>query len=425
MSGALQAVFQNLRSFGAPTFFANLYPGRGRSTFTDSSGSIFVSGIQDLTNVVQIAKYDTSGNLQFQKKSDLTSDQRMLLDNSGNILVSRGGGSNLSVQKLDSLFNYIWQVNLTGWPAGVSGVNVSSGGICSDSSGNVYATALVQQNCLYSLVVAKFNSSGALQFSTTLTDNYQPTSRPNIVVASSGSIYVSATSPPQGTLIKLNSSGTIVFRRTITNATTSCKFSDLVIDASENIYLSGQYLADGVRFFSDCGMVVKYNSSGTLQWHNVLDYGVISNFLGIGIDSAANVYLTGQLATDNSIPLVKYNSSGTIQWQRNFSSSARNSVGQDMAVAADGNPVFVGATDAASLDNRFIFGKFPENGSKTGTYTLSALSWIYAATSGTSSTPGGAVYGSTTGTQSSISLSSTATSNTTTTSSLTTGTVIL
>ena len=73
--------------------------------------------------------------------------------------------------------------------------------------------------------------------------------------------------------------------------------------------------------------IAKLNSSGAIQWqkHFIYDSGYFNNFDDVGLDSSNNIYAVGALGyhtgANNSGRygfLVKYNSSGSVQWVRRF-----------------------------------------------------------------------------------------------------------
>jgi hypothetical protein len=178
-------------------------------------------------------------------------------------------------------------------------------------------------------------------------------------------------------------------------------------------------------------LVAKYDSSGTRQWNRYLS-APGGNPVGIGeaaisIDNDSNIYVTGNYLFDYNFFMVKYNSSGTLQWQRQITNSGRRVTGQTFcAGVSDGSPVFLAPTvNTCNADRRQFLAKIPASGSKTGTYSLSGISWVYAASSLSSSdftgnyTSPGSTSSQPTYTTSDVSSTDTASSLTTATTSLT------
>ena len=82
---------------------------------------------------------------------------------------------------------------------------------------------------------------------------------------------------------------------------------DIILDSSENIYAVGCTNSYGRGNEDIC--IVKFNSSGMLQWHTWGENGDDSGF-GIAVDSLDNIYFTGKTNSFGSggddIVLVKY-----------------------------------------------------------------------------------------------------------------------
>jgi hypothetical protein len=164
----------------------------------------------------------------------------------------------------------------------------------------------------------------------------------------------------------------------------------VAIDSSNNVYITGYYLSTSIVTLKNASgntqvdssvtlppstpsstnqalFLVKYNSSGIVQWATFLNG--TSNDIGysIAIDSSNNVYITGQYASSASVTLknasgngqvdssitlpiatlailiMKYNSSGIAQW----------------ATYLDGNSSDIGNSIAIdSSDNLYITGQY-------------------------------------------------------------------
>jgi hypothetical protein len=412
----------------APSFMANLYGGLARSVVTDSSDNILMLGYDTNNQYVNIAKYTNAGVLVYQKQTSVsgTSGNRIAIDSSGNMAVGTVGGGQQRLLVYDSTGALTWQRYISGWPSGCSGATPQSGaGVCFDPSGNVYIGTPVYYACLYGYTLSKFNSSGTKQWSRTFTNNLNSNPYTSLASDSAGNIYFTTGRVPgsgyyTGTLVKVNSSdGTTIWNRFVD---LPCNYpntygQDVVVDSSDNVYMTGNL---GTNSF-----VAKYNSSGTNQWVKQASFGAQSYSYGVSVDTSGNVYLTGHYLFDYKMYMIKLNSSGTEQWQRQMTAntSGWKSYGEDAHVDSGGNPVFVGTLNNAA-DNRMFIMKPPSDGSATGTYTLSGLSWTYSASSASISTPS-VTLGTGGPSNSAISLSASASSYTVSNGSLTTGTTIL
>ena len=143
-----------------------------------------------------------------------------------------------------------------------------------------------------------------------------------IATDSSNNYYFAFTFNLQGTgnrgiLAKYNSSGTIQFQRLLTSAGNDTRLTQVGLNpAGTFVAAGGALVASG----SYVGLVTLYNSSGTIQWQRQVPLSGGSMLCtGICMDSSNNVYATfNGSATANNGYVLKWNSSGTLQWQRQF-----------------------------------------------------------------------------------------------------------
>jgi hypothetical protein len=197
-----------------------------------------------------------------------------------------------------------------------------------DSSGNVYfvGSKMTSGSNFDRIVVVKYNSSGTLQWQRILDAAAGPSSSGSqgiaITIDSSGNVYIcgrsysSSTFKAESLLVKLNSSGTIQFSSFLTE-NLSVILNAIVLDSSNNIYVCGE-----LNPFSNANIVVfKYNSSGTLQWQREL-YGASNDRShGIALDSSDNIYVASMVDNSTKATIFKLNNSGTLQWQRKLTTS--------------------------------------------------------------------------------------------------------
>jgi hypothetical protein len=153
---------------------------------------------------------------------------------------------------------------------------------------------------------------------------------------------VGATNDGDILIAKYNSSGTIQWQRTLGGASGDYG-NGIAIDSGDNVYVTGRTSSQGAG--SDDIVIAKYNSSGTIQWQRTLGGASTDVGFGIAIDSGDNVYITGytnsQGAGNFDFIIVKYNSSGTIQWQRTLG-GASSDVGYGIAIDSGDNVYITG-----------------------------------------------------------------------------------
>lgn len=355
-------------------------------TAFDSSGNVYVVGysIDSPTSYSRglLVKFNSSGALQWQKVLGGTNNlyfYSVAIDPSNNIYVTGYGQiANIwyiVIAKYNSSGGLLWQRSL-----GPVYNGSLPNGIALDSSGNVYIAASSQSGSINRAVIAKYDSSGTIQWQRELYSLTTPPYALRIGVDSSGNSYVGGriyNSEWNLFVLKYNSSGVIQWQREITSGSSTSDLTlSIAIDSSSNSYIVGW--TDGPT--ANDGFVVKVDSGGTLQWarsfrDQIYNQGI--NFNGVATDSSNNIYATGFSSangTSRDVQLVKYDGSGNVLWQRILYTSGFE----------DGFGIRVSPANVISVSGRRIVSYFqtldflvPTDGSKTGTYS----SWTYAASS--------------------------------------------
>lgn len=361
-------------------------PGRGIAV--DSSGNVYLSGVSNAsgTNDLQIAKYNTSGVIQWQRTLGGVTDETnfgIALDSSSNLYVC--GYSNVSgtydalIAKYDTSGTIQWQRRLDGGSGDTLAISVAV-----DSSSNLYVLGYATVSSANGFLIAKYNTSGAIQWQRRLSGGGNVGR--GVSVDSSGNVFVTGYATfTTGDLqiAKYNTSGTIQWQRRLGGVPGASELGySAAMDSSGNVYVAGFTTAFGGANF----LIAKYNTSGSVQWQRSLGNNS-SNIIAVGVavDSSANVYVVGQsnASGTNDFQIAKYNTSGVIQWQRTLGGSGSD-VGNFVAIDSFGNLYVVGQSNASG-GNDFLFAKLPGDGSLTGTYTVGGYSFTYAASTLTDS----------------------------------------
>ena len=115
---------------------------------------------------------------------------------------------------------------------------------------------------------------------------------------------------------------------------------DVTVDSSGNVYVTGS--TEGAFTGANAGgydiFLTKYNSSGTQHWIRQIGTSSSDSASGVAVDSSGNVYVTGRTygaltganAGSGDIFLTKYNSSGDQQWIKQIGTS-----GDDKGLGVD------------------------------------------------------------------------------------------
>ena len=122
-------------------------------------------------------------------------------------------------------------------------------------------------------------------------------------------------------VVKYDSTGTIQWQKAIQfDAGYNCSGADADIDSAGNIYVCGQYQYDFNGGTTSAMSLVKFNSSGVKQWSRrvVGNCDTFGTSVVVGDDD--QVYLSGITANNNASDYIwvvaKYNTDGVVTWQR-------------------------------------------------------------------------------------------------------------
>jgi len=322
------------------TFFNS--DGSSGATLTDISG--------DDAFVVQ---YNSSGVVQWATKIRSVNDESsygIAIDSSNNIIVAgeirdtatffnSDGSSGATLTDISGNDAFVVQYNSVGfvqWATKIrSADNETSYGVAIDSSNNIVVTGEFED------VATFFNSDGSSGATLTTTGGYD------------------------AFVVQYNSSGFVQWATQIGSADYDYGRS-VAIDSANNIVVTGEfkdvatfYNSDGssaetlTAIGNNNGFVVKYNSSGVVQWVTKIETASNDDGgIGIATDGINNIIVTGNFnitATfynSNGVSsgitltatgsderyLVKYNSLGIVQWALRAGQTEGYYLGKSIAV---------------------------------------------------------------------------------------------
>jgi len=403
MSFMLLGILNAQAAGGGSPYFLATFGGAGNdigfSTAIDSGGNIYVAGQTGSSgagsNDFAIAKFDSSLTIQWQRTFGGTGDDiaySLTLDSSDNVYVV--GQTDSAGPARESIL--IAKYNSSGtiqWQRVLGGTLPEMGkGVTTDSSGNVYIVAESRSasGANHSFYVAKYNSSGTIQWQRMLEggNNYGY----GIAIGSSNDVYaVGATSIAfvsvnRFQIVKYNSSGTLQWQRMLSGSDPDTAYA-ITLDSSDNIYAVGETRSAGAG--QQDFLIAKYNSSGTIQWQRILGASGSDLGLSVSVDSLGDVYaaiLAEPTGSGNTTVIAKYNSSGTIQWQRKLGGTSYAET-NSIAIDANDDLHLLGRTYSAGAgSNDFFLATLPNDGSLTGTYTLDGVDFDYEVSSLTAAT---------------------------------------
>lgn len=372
---------------------ANVTYDYGRSICVDNKGGVYVTGDvysnSQVFPVILSSKFDATGTTIWENRVGKTTGSThngngITADANGNTYIVGNADYGLNpypalLIKCDSSGAIQWQIELK------DSVGTNSSAlycVTINSSGAICISGISNSG---DIAVASVTSSGVISWQRKLSSGYVNTGL-GIVTDTSNNIYVAGYGQSSGTtvfgyLVKYNSSGAIQWQRYLIASSSSDEgFTGVAVDSSGNIYCVG-YSKYGTATYS--AILVKYNSSGTVLWQRKLSGSANTKGLGVSLDSSNNLYITGTTISGSFILgfIAKYDSSGTILWQRTISNNSDASL-YSIVVDINGT-IFVCGLAYLGGSNAGVttVNSFPNDGSKTGTYNNNGQTFYYSVSS--------------------------------------------
>ncbi len=289
----------------------------------DNSGNIYGTGkIYSLTSYFDMItfKYNSAGVLQWSKiynYGQFDDYGNALVLNSGFVYVT--GGSDPSNWQDDIvLIKYNASTGDSVWVKRYNGVSSQydvARDVTADAAGNIYITGQTD-GVVYNgdIITIKYNPSGTLQWMRTYTG-----------------------------LPSMEDAG-----------------KEIEIDSDSNVYIAGRInFGNGAQFIG-----IKYNSNGDSLWTRLFDAGTIEEVYAMALDKNKNMVIAGE-CDNKDMAVIKYNSSGTLQWFRKFY-GAQLIYDHANCVATDknGNVYAAGKSRVSQYGDQFTVIKFTPSGSQ-------------------------------------------------------------
>jgi hypothetical protein len=361
----------------------------------DSSGNFYICSnyfaAGDTTaSSYAVAKYNSNGVFQWIRFRDTSSTA-----NTATAIAVEPGGDNVYVvgsqftpdlfdneaflAKIDSNGNFVWERRVT-W--GNSEVFLD---VAVDSGNNVIACGYDFDSVASTnrAVVMKFNSSGTFTWG----QSYTPHAGTGIqrfnavAIDSSNDIYLAGTfNPASGRnyrVIKYNSSGTMQWQGVSTLATTGTGFTNIAVGPNGDVH------ALGVGSTSNSIVYARYTSTGTLLYRRqIANASATIGPVDIVVDSNSNfyIYATTQISGEQVPYISKYDNTAVNLWQRIYAPSPNitSSGGVGVQVDSTGNVYLLTSQSDSNNSTNAFFSKLPGDGSGLAIYTVNTGSFAYA-----------------------------------------------
>ena len=228
--------------------------------------------------------------------------------------------------------------------------------VVTDSSNNIYITGSTQTfgGEDYDVFLQKYDQSCNLLFTKQWGGAGNDIAR-GIAVDIADNVYVTGSTDSFGNgrtqafLLKYSSSGELQFSKTFGDTGNSYG-NAIAVDTLGNIYVAGTTTGAAGGTF---GLLLKYDPSGNLlfqqAWGNGNDYGT-----GVAVDPGGYVYVTGYTYSlgltpgVSSVILLKYDSLGALIYQRIWG-GRQNAYASAIAIDIDGNVYVTGYTKSFSV----------------------------------------------------------------------------
>ena len=379
----LYIIFCNI-AFSQPQLeWLRNYPMHGRVAVMDSTGNIYVIGT--IGNATKLLKYNSSGNLIWQRIDTLNTDGMGIhaaADKNGNVYFTAEDFSyRIATVKYDSSGNRNW---LSYYSNAESIARANAMAI--DYEGNIYITGYGRLTYRYNYVTIKYNPQGDSLW--TAIYNSPPTnggsSANAICVDLQNNVYVTGNSiistRPAGDYltIKYSSNGIQQWVARYEGAThLGGTGESITVDKFGYSYITGGVYYDFNRFIIG---TVKYTPNGDSVWTRLFFPQLFHSFETGGdvlLDSSLDVYISGRGSDTNyvagTLRTIKYDKYGNLLWTI---SDTNASIFYSSILDKNSNIYFTGATGYRFYNSEYnssggkIWSAFyPQNNPPYGSWT--------------------------------------------------------
>ena len=332
------------------------------STLTRQDQLYLVGYESDLSSDrdVVLWRVDMDGSMTPMTKIDLETEeqgQNLVADDSGNLYLAWNSAGNAYVSKFAANGDELWRSDYASRKGTQEVFDVAV-----DSAGNAYivgsTTVSPDRNVSHGggldYFLAKYDSNGTYQWSR-LTGPGHPGDQIayTIDLDSQGNIYLAGSSVgdlhglssvDSGFVVKYSSSGTLLWTDVIEGSRPG-RVKDLAVDQNDNVYLLGEVNELTGRDMDI--LLVKYNNSGERKWSESFGGDYADTATSLSLDQNSNLLLTALVRKTPQLSDVfwaKYDSGGHILWQERFDAGLNDNV-IGIHAASDGSLRVAGSTN--------------------------------------------------------------------------------
>ncbi len=357
----------------------------GFSVAVAPDGSVYVCGKTESGDVggyvdLLIAKFSSSGTVQWKKAlgaSESDGGYSVAVAPDGSVYVC--GYTSYGTSESEDLLLVKFSSSGTMQWYKVYGINGTDIGysVAVAPDGSVYVCGYTYSSSAGDyLLLVKFSSSGTVQWQKALGGSGYTgyDSGESVAVAPDGSVYVCGRTQSAGAgyydllLAKFSSSGTLQWQKTLGGSSYESGES-VAVAPDGSVYVCGRTQSAGAGYYDL--LLAKFSSSGTVQWQKTLGGSEYDYGYSVAVAPDGSVYVCGETRSTGAgradILLAKFSSSGTLQWQKTLGGSSTD-VGRSVAVAPDGSVYVCGEsgsglplakiTDSLIEQDTVTFGSF-------------------------------------------------------------------
>lgn len=216
-------------------------------------------------------------------------------------------------------------------------------GTCVDAENNIYVVGYTAtpRSGPNDLALLKYHRNGTLLWNRTWIKPGGVSRGYQVTTDQTGAVYVAGYYSSQNDdmlLIKYNKYGNQLWNRTYGGLGDDTA-EGLVVNSNNEIFLIGNNESNSIH-------IIKYNSSGYIQWAKQWANGTNVNAWGADIDNHDNIYIS---ASNGDALLLKFNSSEQFEWVKKWD-TGNSEYAHDVVVDND-NQIYIGGGTGGSNDN--------------------------------------------------------------------------